>query len=74
MPDAEDAELLANGYKLVFRPLRADCFDEYLGTALRYYGNTPFGAVVLFLPDRNHRFPWQPGYDGPPTHEALRIV
>lgn len=36
VPDAEDAELLANGYKLVFRPLRADCFDEYLGTALRY--------------------------------------
>ena len=28
----------------------------------------------LTPPDREHRFPWQPGYDGLPLDEAMSIV
>lgn len=29
---------------------------------------------IMFLPDRQHRFPWQPGYDDIPAGEPLAIV
>ncbi|MDR7134068.1 hypothetical protein J2X06_001252 [Lysobacter niastensis] len=73
-PDIEDPNILAGGYMVVFRPVRQDCFREYLGGALRHYRGRPFGAVVMFLPDREHRFPWQPGYDYIPADEPLAIV
>jgi len=73
-PNTEDANVLAGDYKVVFRPVRRDCFGEYLGTAIRYYQDKPFGAVVMFLPDRHHCFPWQPGYDDVPADESLAIV
>ncbi len=73
-PGAEDDDVLAGDYKVVFRSVRPDCFGEYLGTAVRYYQGRPFSAVVMFLPDRQHRFPWQPGYEDIPADEALAIV
>ncbi len=73
-PDVEDPQLLSGGYSVVFRRIRAEWFDEYLGTVQRYYGAKPFDAVVMFLPDREHRFPWQAGYDYIPMAEALAIV
>ena len=73
-PDVEDPELLSGGYKVVFKSVRPECFGEYLGTAERYYQGKPFGAVVMFLPDREHRFPWQAGYSYIPADEALAIV
>jgi hypothetical protein len=45
-----------------------------LGTALRYYRPKEFGAVVMFIPDREHRFPWQAGYDYIPANDSLAIV
>lgn len=72
--DVEDANVLAGDYKVVFKSVRPECFDEYLGTASRYYDDKPFHAVVMFLPDKQHRFPWQPGYDGMPAREPLSIV
>ena len=73
-PNVEDPDVLAGGYKVVFRPVRQDCLGQYLGTALRYYQARPFGAVVMFIPDRHHRFSWQSGYDGTPAKESLTIV
>ena len=73
-PGVEDANVLAGNYKVVFKTVRSDSFGEYLGTALRYYQGKPLSAVVMFLPDRQHRFPWQPGYDDIPAGEALAIV
>jgi hypothetical protein len=71
---AENPNVLNGGYNVVFRPVRSICFGEYLGTALRYYQDRPFGAVVMFLPDSEHRFPWQSGYDYIPADEPLAIV
>lgn len=72
--DVEVPDVLTGDYRVVFRPLRDECRGEYLGTAERYYGDQPFGAVVMFFPDREHRFPWQDGYAGPPEDEALAIT
>lgn len=72
--DTEDSNLLAGGYKVVFKTVRAACFGEYLGTAERYYQDRPFAAVIMFLPDREHRFPWQAGYAYVPVDEALAMV
>lgn len=72
--DVEDSNVLAGGYNVVFKPVRSDCFGEYLGTAGRYYQDRPFKAVVMFIPDRDHRFPWQAGYDDIPADESLAIV
>lgn len=73
-PDVEDSNVLAGGYNVIFKSVRADCFGEYLGTARRYYQGKPFKAVVMFIPDREHRFPWQTGYDYIPADESLAIV
>jgi hypothetical protein len=70
----ENPNVLKGSYNVVFRPVRSTCFGEYLGTALRYYQDRPFGAVVMFLPDREHRFPWQSGYDYISADESLAIV
>ena len=73
-PEVEDPELLSGGYKVVFKSVRPECIDEYLGTTERYYQDKPFRAVVMFLPDREHRFPWQTGYSYIRVDEALAIV
>jgi hypothetical protein len=70
----KDDSILSGGYPVVFNPLRTDQYDEYLGTAMRHYNDQPFPALVMFLPDRQYRFAWDPGYEGPAVREAVRIV
>lgn len=72
--DSPDDRVLANDYKVVFRPVPASAFGEYLGTATRYYGTRRFSALVMYLPDRAGLFPWQEGYDGMQVDEAMRIT
>jgi hypothetical protein len=74
IPGVPDDSVLAGDYKVVFRALARENFGEYVGTALRYYGMTPFSAMVMFLPDSEHRFPWDPGYAYIPADEPMRIV
>ncbi len=74
IPDVEDPQLLSGGYKVIFKSVRPEFFYEYLGTAQRFYGDKPCRAVVMFLPDREHRFPWQTGYSYIRMDEALTIV
>ncbi|MBX3726893.1 MAG: DUF4262 domain-containing protein [Xanthomonadales bacterium] len=71
---AERDDLLGGGFKVRLVPLRADRYDEYLGTAFRHYAERPFQALVLFWPDREGRFPGEPGYAGTGQHEALAAV
>lgn len=70
----ECPNILAGDYKVVFKSVRPECFGEYLGTALRYYQEKPFDAVVMFLPDSRHRFPWEAEYDNVSADEPLSIV
>ncbi|MBN8884974.1 MAG: DUF4262 domain-containing protein [Rudaea sp.] len=73
-PDAKDDRILNNDYQVIFKTLRVSAYGEYLGTARRYYGSKPFPAVVMFLPDREDRYPWEAGYDYIDVAEALSIV
>jgi hypothetical protein len=66
--------VLAGGYNVIFKSVKLQHFEEYLGTAMRYYGDRPFEAIVMFYPDKNHRFPWKITYAGAPATEALSIV
>lgn len=40
-------------------------FKDSLGVAFDMYGEGNVTARQLVLPDRENRFPWDPGYDGP---------
>ncbi len=73
-PGVENDSLLGGGYKVVFKVVGEDRFPEYLGTAMRYYEDRPFPALVMFLPDREHRFAWDEGYVGPAAREALGLA
>jgi hypothetical protein len=52
-------DVLARNFHVVFKPIRKDCFAEYLGTAIRYYGHRNFEAYVLFWPDKDSHFVWE---------------
>ena len=56
--DEPVADVLAREFCVVFKPIRKDCFDQYLGTAVRYYGHQNFDAYVLFWPDKENCFVW----------------
>ena len=73
-PEVPDDRILAGGYKVIFRPLRHELFDEYAGTAVRHYGHSTFPAYVMFFPDAAGRFPWESGYDYIPADEAMSVV
>jgi len=66
-------DVLSGDYKVIFRPVQRSNFNEYLGTALRYYGPKDFSALVLFWPDREHRFPWE-SENLSTQAEALNVV
>lgn len=68
-----NGDVLSGDFKVLFKPVRKDCFGEYLGTALRYYGERPFEALVLFWPNKEHQFPWETPEPGVQA-EALHVV
>ena len=73
-PDVEDGRILARDFKVVFRSIPRAAYDEYLGTAVRYYGDSEFPALLMYLPDKSGLFPWQAGYSGMDASEALSIT
>lgn len=40
-------------------------YPEFFGYALWFYGEQPFDALQIVWPDRERRFPWDPGYAAP---------
>jgi hypothetical protein len=73
-PGIADDRILSGGDSVMFKTVRPAAFPEYLGTAMRYYGSKPFDATVMFLPDANHCFPWEPGYAYIDASEPQSIV
>jgi hypothetical protein len=67
------SDVLAGDFDVMFKPIRKDCFGEYLGTAARHYGHKDFGAYVLFWPDKENQFVWQSS-ELPSQSEALHVV
>ncbi|MGE5525135.1 MAG: DUF4262 domain-containing protein [Rhodospirillaceae bacterium] len=73
VPDEPNGEVLASGYDVIFKRVRRECFDEYLGTALRFYNQRPFEALIMFWPTKDRRFPWELKERNPQS-EALHAV
>ena len=72
--DFPDDSVLAGGYKVMFKTVQSKYFDEYLGSAVRYYASKPFQAMVMFLPDKNNVLPGEGSYVGASADEPLSIV
>jgi len=53
------------GEKVCFIEVPLQLYQNYLGTALWFYRKSPrpFPCLQMVLPDGNHRFPWETGYD-----------
>ena len=73
LPNVEYADVIGGGYKVLFREVRLECLSEYFGLAVRYYEGKSFHGLVMFWPDKDHRFPWQEP-DSNAQREALDIV
>lgn len=56
------------------KPIKKEFYDEYLGAAMRYYGEKQFKTYVLFWPDKENKLPWEDGYKSELQLEALKIV
>ena len=72
--DVKDGSVLSGSYNIVLKPVKVQYFNEYLGTAVRYFETKPFEAMVMFLPDKNNLFPWEHAYIGQAADEPLKIV
>lgn len=50
-----------NDYPVEFRPIHEDHYHAQLGMGVRFHGGTDFPALQCVWPDREGRFPWEPG-------------
>lgn len=50
---------------VAFVPVDLEHYGEYLGYANWYYGSMPkpFPVMQMVWPDREGKYPWEPGYD-----------
>jgi hypothetical protein len=58
-PDQRDEGVL-DDYEVEFKAVLPKFLDELVGTALDYYGGPVFTVLQCVLPDKAHRFPWDP--------------
>jgi Domain of unknown function (DUF4262) len=66
-------DVLSGDFPVIFKAVKLEHYDEYLGTAMRYYGEKPFEAWVLFWPDKDYKFAWE-SEKLPSQEEALSVV
>jgi hypothetical protein len=72
-PDVEYENVVGGNYKVVFKTMKPEFLPEYFGTAERFYNGKPFIGLVMFWPDKEHRFPWQET-NSASQREALNVV
>jgi hypothetical protein len=56
---------LVPGHRFCFVDVPLACYDDYLGTAIRFYAKSPrpFPCLQLVWPHKEGRFPWQETFD-----------
>ena len=72
-PNVEYSNVIGGGYKVVFKQVRSEVLPEYFGTAVRYYKGRGLSGLIMFWPDKEHRFPWQE-VNSTAQNEALTLV
>lgn len=71
--DVREQGVIGNGLDVLFKEVKPEYFDGYLGTAKRHY-QKPFRACVMFWPDKENVLPVDPGCSLVKQREALDIV
>jgi hypothetical protein len=72
-PNVKLKNVINGNFEVLFKPIIHSAYNEYLGTAVNYYGH-PFRALVMFWPDKNNILPTEPGCELSIQNEALTIV
>jgi len=72
-PNKRLGDVVGGDYDVMFKPIKSDSFEEYLGTAVEFYGK-PFRAHVMFWPDKANVLPTEEGCELTIQNEALEIV
>jgi len=72
--DQRVPDILADDLDVVLRPMREEYYSEYLGTAVRYFGDESVRALVVFWPDANNVLPWEPGCKPTGQEATLDLV
>ena len=65
--------LLSGDFEVLFKPVKEQYFENYLGHANRYY-QKPYRAFVMLWPDKNNILPTESGCQVNVQDEALKIV
>jgi hypothetical protein len=48
---------------VVFREIHSHFYDEWMGSAVRFYGHREFKALQLYWSDEMGLLPWEPGFN-----------
>ncbi|HBO37552.1 MAG TPA: DUF4262 domain-containing protein [Pasteurellaceae bacterium] len=58
-------EYFTESLSVAFVPVDLEHYGEYLGYANWYYGSMskPYPVLQMVWPDREGKYPWEPGYD-----------
>jgi hypothetical protein len=72
-PNKKLRNVVGGDFEVMFKPITASAYKEYLGTAVDYYGK-PFRAQVMFWPDKANVLPTEDGCGVTSQDEALAIV
>jgi hypothetical protein len=60
--DGGSSSEVLEGHDVRFRAVRApESYEQYLGYGCRHYGHAEFPVLQCVWPDRDHRFPGEPG-------------
>ena len=54
---------ILEGYDCAFRAVAKKQYKEYLGFARWYYKGNDFPVLQCVWPDKQHRFPWDDGFE-----------
>lgn len=65
-------DVVGGNVPVIFRTVKPEHLADCFGTAIRYYGRTPFTATVMFWPTREGRWPWEVA--GSIQKEGLDVV
>jgi hypothetical protein len=65
----EPVQGLVSNFPCVLKTMAMKHYEAYLGYAIWYYDGNQFPVEQIVWPDRSARFPWDVGYDAPPTQQ-----
>ncbi len=71
--DTPVAGVVQGDWLVQFKRVRADCINQWFGTAARYYDGAPFEVLIMFWQSKGRLFPWE-SEESSIQREALDVV